>query len=142
LTYLIDTNVLSEVRKGQRCDRNVAAWYRSVAHSDLYLSVIVTGELRRGVELLRHRDPVQAGNLQNWLQTVDTQFGDRILPVDRVVADEWGRLAAIRTIPVADGLLAATARVHGMIFATRNQRDVAGLGVQLLDPFGFGAEQG
>jgi predicted nucleic acid-binding protein len=142
LTYLIDTNVLSEVRKGQRCDRNVAAWYRSVAQIDLYLSVIVTGELRRGIELLRHRDPVQAGNLQNWLQTVDTQFGDRILPVDRLVADEWGRLAAIRTIAVADGLQAATARVHGMIFATRNQRDVAGLGVQLLDPFEFGAEQG
>jgi predicted nucleic acid-binding protein len=133
--YLVDTNVLSEVRKGPRCDRKVAAWYATVADGDLYLSVIVTGELRRGIELLRPRDPVQAAALQNWLNAVDTAFGDRILPVDRSVADEWGRLSAIRTIPVADGLLAATAKVHGMVFATRNERDVAGLGVQLFDPF-------
>ena len=137
MIYLVDTNILSEVRKGPRCDRNVAAWYMSVAAGDLYLSVIITGEIRKGVELLRSRDPVQATSLQNWLATVDAMFADRILQIDRLVADEWGRLGAIRTIPVADGLLAATAKVHGMTFATRNERDVAGLGVQLFNPFRF-----
>jgi predicted nucleic acid-binding protein len=140
MMYLLDTNVLSEVRKGARCDRNVAAWYSSVRGGDLYLSVLVTGEIRKGIELLRARDPAQAAALQNWLNTVDVGFADRILPVNRQVADEWGHLSAIRTIQVVDGLLAATAKVHGMTVATRNESDFAGLGAELLNPFRFSAD--
>ena len=135
MIFLVDTNVLSEVRKRQRCNQNVAAWYASVDDGDLYLSVLVLGEIRRGVELLRRRNPTHAAALQQWLTTVNVDFSDRILPIDRAVADEWGRLSAIRTIPVADGLLAATANVHGMILATRNEADFAGLGAVVLNPF-------
>jgi predicted nucleic acid-binding protein len=133
--FLIDTNVLSEVRKGRRCDRNVAAWYQSVGDGDLYVSVLVLGEIRRGIELLRRRNVQQAAALEQWLNRVNADFSDRILPIDRAVADEWGRIGAIRTIPVADGLIAATAAVHGMTLATRNQADFAGLGIEAFNPF-------
>ncbi len=138
--FLLDTNVISEIRKGARCDRNVAAWYGSTEGRDLYLSVLVTGEIRRGIEQVRPRDPERAGVFERWLASIDIAFAGRILAVDRAVADEWGRLSAIRTVPVPDALLAATASVHGMTLATRNEVDVAGLGVTVLNPFRFGAE--
>ncbi len=133
--FLIDTNVISEWRKGERCNANVASWFTSVDNSDLYLSVLVLGEIRRGIELLRPRDPVQARALESWLGQVAVAFGDRILPIDHEVADEWGRLNAIRPISVVDGLLAATAKVHQMTLVTRNGSDVAGLGATVLNPF-------
>ena len=138
MIFLIDTNVLSEVRKQARCHPRVAAWYQSVAAADLYLSVLVLGEIRRGIERLRPRDARQASGLQAWLDTVNSGFGNRILPIDRAVADEWGRLSAVRTVPIADAMLAATAIVHGMILATRNESDMAGLGVPVMNPFKFG----
>ena len=114
MTFLIDTNVISEVRKGSRSDARVAAWDASIDDADLYLSVLVLGEIRKGVELARPRDPAQAEALDAWLADVDDAFGERILPIDRAVADEWGRMSALRPIPVIDGLLAATARAHRM----------------------------
>lgn len=135
MNFLIDTNVISEIRKGRRCDRNVAAWYASIENSNLYLSVLVTGEIRRGIERARRRDPARAVIFEAWLADVAAAFGDRILPIDRAVADEWGRLSAVRTIPAADALLAATAKVHGMTLATRNEADLAGLGADILNPF-------
>ena len=135
MIFLIDTNVLSEVRKGGRCDRNVAVWYESVDDGDLYVSVLILGASRRGIEPLCRRDALQSAALERWLSRVDADFSDRILPIDRAVAEEWGRLSAVRTIPVADGLLAATARVHGIALATRNAADFTGLGVQVLNPF-------
>lgn len=138
MNFLIDTNVISELRKAERCDHNVAAWYASIEEIDLYLSVLVTGEIRRGIERARRRDPERAAVFERWLTELDAAFGDRILPIDRAIADEWGRLSAIRTVPAVDGLLAATARVHGMILATRNAADVAGLGTEVLNPFEAG----
>jgi predicted nucleic acid-binding protein len=135
VSFLIDTNVLSEVRKGRRCDANVAAWFASVDDGSVYISVLVLGEIRRGIEILLRRDAAQAIALQHWLNRVNADFSDRLLPIDRAVADEWGRLSAIRTVPIVDGLLAATAKVYGMIFVTRNTADVAGLGASLLNPF-------
>jgi toxin FitB len=140
--FLLDTNVISEIRKGARCDRNVAAWYSSTEGRDLYLSVLVTGEIRRGIERVRSRDPERASVFEQWLGSIDIAFAGRILAVDRAVADEWGRLSAMRTIPVPDALLAATASVHGMILATRNEADMAGLGVPVLNPFQFAADPG
>jgi toxin FitB len=139
VNFLIDTNVISELRKGERCDRNVAAWYASVEEGELYLSVLVTGEIRRSIERARRRDPARAEVFERWLGDVNAAFGDRILPIDRAVADEWGRLSAIRTIPAADALLAATARVYGMTLATRNAAHVAGLGAEVLNPFNASA---
>jgi predicted nucleic acid-binding protein len=135
VSFLIDTNVISEVRKGRRCDPAVATWYEAVDEADLDLSVLVTGEIRRGVELARRRDPTKAAALDAWLVEIVSAFGDRILPIDQAVTDEWGRMAARRPIPVIDGLLAATASVHQMTLVTRNDADVADLGAEVLNPF-------
>jgi len=135
VSYLIDTNIISEVRKGDRCDQRVAAWWASVAEDDLWLSALVLGEIRKGVELARRRDPQKATMLEVWLNDVVTGFGDRVLPVDAAVAEEWGRMNAIRPVPVIDALLAATAKANSLTFVTRNGSDVAGLGVDVLNPF-------
>jgi toxin FitB len=135
VSWLIDTNIISEVRKGRRCDPRVAAWYATADAAELYLSVLVLGEIRKGVDLVRPRDPDRAAALESWLAAVDAAFAGRILPVDREVADAWGRLAAPRTIPVIDALLAATAAVHRLTLVTRNHQHVAGLGVEVLNPF-------
>jgi toxin FitB len=135
VSYLIDTNIISEVRKGKRCDPNVADWYQKIADASLYLSVLVIGEIRKGVEIVRLKDAFQATALENWLVAVDRAFGERILPVDRAVAHEWGRLSARRPLPVIDGLLAATAKVHRMTLVTRNTADISDLGVHILNPF-------
>lgn len=135
MSFLIDTNIISELRKNARCDRNVSAWYGSIGDGDLYLSVLVTGELRKGVEMARRRDPAKAAALEAWLAEVDAAFGERILPVDRRVSDEWGRMCARRPLSAIDGLLAATAKVNRMTLVTRDDADVAGLGATVLNPF-------
>lgn len=135
MNYLIDTNVISEVRKGGKCDPNVAAWWESVDDADIYLSVLVLGEIRKGVERARPNDPAQARALEKWLTTVAESFAERILPVDQAVADEWGRMSARRPVSTVDAQLAATARVHGMTLATRNVSDVADLGAEFVNPF-------
>ena len=135
MNYLIDTNIISEVRKGRRCDPNVASWYEIIEDASLYLSVLVIGEIRKGIESVRPKDNAQANAIENWLVAVDKAFGERILPVDRAVANEWGRLNARRPLPVIDGLLAATAEIHHMTLVTRNTADIADLGVHILNPF-------
>ena len=135
MSFLIDTNIISEVRKGDRCDAAVAAWWAGVAEDDLWLSALVLGEIRKGVELARRRDPQKAAVLETWLSDVVSGFGDRVLPVDAAVAEEWGRMNAIRPVPVIDALLAATAKANDLTLVTRNEADVAGLGVEVLNPF-------
>jgi len=135
LSFLIDTNVISEVRKGARCDANVAAWYAAIEDDDLYLSVLVLGEIRRGIERARAGELAKARALEQWLSAVSRSFGNRILPVDQRVAEEWGRMRAKRSAPVIDALLAATARVYDLTLATRNTADVAGLGAEVVNPF-------
>jgi predicted nucleic acid-binding protein len=135
VSYLIDTNVISEVRKGERCDANVSAWYASISGEDLFLSTLVLGEIRKGVELVRPRDAEKATALERWLRQVEAAFDGRVLAVDSAVSDLWGRMSAVRSIPVVDGLLAATAMVNGLTLVTRSDRDVAGLGAAVLNPF-------
>jgi len=135
VSFLLDTNVLSEIRKGNRGDARVAAWFAAVAEDDLYLSVLVLGEIRQGVERLRPRDPAQAAALDRWLGQVSAGFAGRVLGIDAAVAAQWGRLGAIRPVPAIDALMAATALVHGLTLVTRNDRDLAGLGVAVLNPF-------
>jgi predicted nucleic acid-binding protein len=135
VSFLVDTNIVSEIRKGPRADRNVAAWFAAVPDASLYLSVLVLGEIRRGVELKRPQDRTQAAVLESWLATVQREFGGRILAVDSSVADEWGRMSAVRPVSIIDGLMAATAKVHGFTLVTRNAAHVTGLGVAVLNPF-------
>jgi hypothetical protein len=135
VSYLIDTNIVSEVRKGTRADPRVAAWYASIADDALFLSVLVLGEIRKGIELVRARDLGRAAALEAWLAQVETAFGDRILGIDGAVSDCWGRMSALRLIPVIDGLMAATAMTNDLTLVTRNDRDVAGLGAKVLNPF-------
>ncbi|MCC6007227.1 MAG: type II toxin-antitoxin system VapC family toxin [Rhodobacteraceae bacterium] len=135
MSFLIDTNIISELRKGARCDPGVATWWSSVAEEDLWLSALVLGGIRKGVELARRRDPGKAAALEAWLGEVVSGFGDRVLPIDTAVAEEWGRMSAARPAPVIDALLAATAKVNGLTLVTRNTADVAGLGAELLNPF-------
>ena len=133
--YLLDTNVVSELRKRGRCDENVAAWYTSISYDDLFLSVLTLGEIRKGIELVRDRDPWQAEVLENWLMYVDQNYEGRILSIDADITEAWGRMHYIRNVPVIDGLLAATAKVHNLTLVTRNLQDVEGLGTDLLNPF-------
>ena len=134
--FLLDTNVISEVRKGGRSDPNVSGWYAGISESHLFISSLTVGEIRKGIELARQRNDIdQAESLEAWLQRVIEEFSGRILSVDAQVADSWGRVSAIRPVPVVDGLLAATAVAHGFTLVTRNVSDVEGLGVLVLDPF-------
>jgi len=133
--YLIDTNIISEVGKGRRCDPRVAEWYRQVRDDDLFLSVLVIGEIRQGIERLKLRSARRAHTLEQWLEELLRSFGERVLPVDEKVAQNWGRLNARDTFPVVDSLLAATAQAHGLIFVTRNLKDIQRSGVRCVNPF-------
>lgn len=135
MTWLVDTNVISEVRKGPRCHPGVAAWWAAVEDRDLFLSVLTLGEIRRGIEGIRQRDPAKAATLERWLRDISEAFGARIIGVDLAVAEAWGRMSVARSVPVIDALLAATAQVHDLVLVTRNTADVSGLGVRTLNPF-------
>lgn len=135
MSYLLDTNVISELRKGERADANVRAWFDELDDEEIYLSVLTIGEIRRGVESVRRRDPKFAAALDSWLARLGESYRDRVLPVDRAVSEEWGRMNVPDPLPVVDGLLAATAKVAGLTLATRNVADVEDAGVELVDPF-------
>lgn len=136
MSYLLDTNVISELRKGERANPSVSSWFAGLADEEIYLSVLTIGEIRRGVESVRRRDPDSATALDSWLARLGEAHRDRILPVDRAIAEEWGRMNAPDPLPVVDGLLAATAKVVGLALVTRNVADVERTGIELLDPFG------
>lgn len=135
MKYLLDTNIVSELRKGARADANVVAWFRKVATEDLFLSVIVVGEIRRGIELIRRRDAAAAHALDRWMARLLAGFEERILPVDAPVAEEWGRMNVPNPLSAVDSLMAATAKVHGLVLVTRNVKDVAATGVKTVNPF-------
>lgn len=133
MSFLLDTNVVSEIRRSR--DQHVRAWIEDVQDADLYLSVLTLGEIRKGIELLRGRDPAQAEVFANWLAELHARFADRILAIDARVAEEWGRLNAAASRNTVDSLIAATARVHGLAVVTRNTSDFDGCGVPLLNPW-------
>jgi predicted nucleic acid-binding protein len=135
VTYLVDTNVISELRKGKRADAAVRSWFASIEDEEIFLSVLTIGELRQGVERIRRRDPDAAVRLDSWLARVVETHRDRLVPVDRLAAEEWGRMNVPDPVPVVDGLLAATAKAAGMTLVTRNVADVDRTGVDYLDPF-------
>ncbi|MES2299958.1 MAG: type II toxin-antitoxin system VapC family toxin [Pseudomonadota bacterium] len=135
MSYLIDTNVLAELRRKAPNDR-VVAWMARRPASSLYLSVLTLGELRKGVE--GAADAARRALLLDWLETeLPTFFTGRILPVDAQAAVRWGRLvaAAHRPVPAIDSLIGATAAYHGLSLVTRNVRDYADLGLDIIDPW-------
>ncbi len=134
MTWLLDTNVLSELRKGERAPAGIRSWFESTNEAELYTSVLVLGELRRGIESIRRRDVPSALALEQWLIRLEERFSDRVLPIDAKVAERWGRLNVPDPIPPIDGLLAATALVHDLVLVTRNTRDVERTGARTLDP--------
>lgn len=135
MRFLLDTNVVSELRKGERANPGVRRWLASVEESDLALSVLALGEIRLGIYRLGRRDPEAAARLGVWANLVEREHRDRTLPVDEPVVDTWARLNAGRPLPVIDSLQAATALVHGLTFVTRDTSDLQGVDVPLLNPF-------
>lgn len=135
MSFLLDTNILSELRKRDRCHPGVSRWYGGLAEKDIFLSVLTVGEIRRGIESVRRRDPQAGRSLDDWLGLLASAHADRILPVSAEIAEEWGRLNVPDPLPVVDGLLAATARVHSLTLVTRNVADVSRTGASLLNPF-------
>jgi predicted nucleic acid-binding protein len=135
--YLLDTNVVSELRKGDRGNLGLAEWYRQRDKRELFLSVITLAEIRRGIALLRRRDPLQAAILDRWCETLQREFSraGHLLPLDPPEAAAWGELMSLRTLPILDAFLAATARTHQLTLVTRNEADFAGLPVDLENPF-------
>lgn len=135
MSYLLDTNVVSEVRKPKPNPR-VLDWLASVSYHQLHLSVLVLGEIRKGIEGLRRRDPAKASAFEEFLDDLTDDYDDRVVAVDEQVAEAWGRLAADEpTVPVVDGLMAATALAHDWTLVTRNTKNVERTGVKLLNPF-------
>jgi predicted nucleic acid-binding protein len=135
VSFLLDTNVVTELRKGTRANAGVLEWIGTVDDGALFVSVMVAGELRQGIERLRLRDPVGAQRLDRWMHALLDDYAERILPVDARIADLWGRLNVPDPLPAIDGLLAATAIVYDLTFVTRDVRGVERTGVRVLDPF-------
>ncbi len=136
--FLLDTNVVSELRKARagRADPEVTAWARTIPAGSLFLSVVVIQELEIGVLLAERRDPAKGAILRAWLDDhVQPNFSERILPIDLAVARRSARLHVPDLRPVRNGLIAATALVHGMTLVTRNPTDFAPTGVALLNPW-------
>jgi toxin FitB len=136
VTYLLDTNILSETRKRQAAT-GVTDWIAATPPELLHVSVLTLGEIEHGIVRIRGRgDHEQAVGLERWLREVELGFADRVLPITLPVASAWGRQQHSQPLPVIDGLIAATATVNGLTVVTRNAKDFERSGVQVLNPFG------
>ena len=135
--YLVDTDVVSNLRKGARSNAGVRRFFDEVrtGGSRLWLSVVTIGEIRRGVEMIRRRDVAQADVLERWLDVLTVDFADRLLPVDADVAQLWGRLRVPHHENSSDKLIAATALINGLTVVTGNRRHFEPIGVPFIDPF-------
>jgi predicted nucleic acid-binding protein len=136
VTYLLDTNVISEVRKRNPAP-SVTGWMSDTPTGELHVSVLTFGEIEQGIIRLRARGDLQrATSIERWLRGMEVAFADRALPITKSVSAEWGRRPADHPMPVIDSLIAATARAHGLTVATRNVRDFERAGVSVINPFG------
>ena len=135
MNFLLDTNVISELRKKDRANSGVTSWFSDLDGDTIYLSVLTLGEIRRGIENISRRDADAGANLNQWVSRIVMGFEGRIIPVDATIADEWGRMNVPDPLPVVDGLLAATAKIRGMTLVTRNISDVSRTGIETLNPF-------
>jgi len=133
--FLMDTNIVSELRKETRCTPGVTRWLDAIDEDDLFLSVLTLGEVRMGALGLARKGPGGAPHLEAWVNALHARYAGKILPVTMEIAEKWAELSVPDRLPVVDGLLAATALVHGHVLVTRNTRDFARTGVPLLNPF-------
>jgi hypothetical protein len=136
--YLLDTNVISEIRKGDKANPGVQQFFSAATQSNtpLYISAITIGELRRGVDLLLHRgDSIQGKLLESWLNTILQDYQERILPIDGGIALLWGKLRVPDAQHTLDKLIAATALTYDLTVVTRNVKDFERTGARLLNPF-------
>jgi predicted nucleic acid-binding protein len=136
--YLVDTNVISELRKKTRMNTGVRNFFKQVVESrnSIFVSVITIGELRRGVEMIRHRgDLRQANQLEKWLESILDNYQDHILDINQDIAQLWGKLRAPHAENTLDKQIAATALIHDLVVVTRNQKDFIRTGVRTLNPF-------
>ena len=134
--YLLDTDVISELRRRRR-NRNVVAWISNVSAADLFVSVVTIGEIELGIARQRVRNPSFAKDLADWLEVTLRAYEERILPLTVGIARRWGRLAAQLGNKQLDLAIAATALEHGLTVVTRNISDFEPTGVTVLDPFGI-----
>lgn len=133
MTFLLDNNVVSELRKN-RPHGAVVAWRKSIPVDQLAIPAVVVGEIQEGIEITRKQDPYKARELEAWLERVVTYY--TILPADGTIYREWARLMHGKSDDLsADAMIAATARIHGMVVVTRNAKDFARFGVRVLNPF-------
>ncbi len=138
IMYLIDTNVISEARKKSKANKGVRAFFKQMIKEEasLFLSVVTIGELRRGIELIRHRgDNQQANQLEKWLEKLLGEFEDFILNIDEDVAQLWGRLRVPHPENALDKQIAATALIYDLTVVSRNLKDFRKTGVRIFDPF-------
>jgi predicted nucleic acid-binding protein len=135
MAFLLDTNVLSELRKGTRCDPKVRVWARASIGARYCVSVLTLGEIRKGIESLRRKDLKQCPAFERWLTRLRTDYERELLPITEEIVDRWGRLMTVRPLPVVDGLIAATALEHNLTVVTRNVGDFDGTDVNVVDPF-------
>lgn len=134
MRYLLDTNVLSELRR-KNPDPRVLEFFAATDGNDHFVSVLTIAEMRRGANMQRNRGNPIADQIDLWIDRVQEEYQERLLVVDMGVSSVWARIAADRSRPVVDTLLAATALVHNLVFVTRNVRDLAGLDVRILNPW-------
>ena len=135
MPFLLDTNILNELRKGARCDPNVSNWAAKESTQSHYISVLSLGEIRKGIELLRKKSPEKCIPLEDWLQKLHSDYANCTIAITAEISKRWGELSAHRPLPVIDSLLAATALEHGFTLATRNTKDFDGLGISIVNPF-------
>lgn len=135
MNVLVDTNVVSELKRGRNATPRVAAWFAAMAPQSVYTSVIVLGEIRRGIMLVARRDRAQADALDQWYASMRQRLGDRVLAVDEPAMAIWARISVPDPLPAYDGLIAATALAHDLTVATRNTKDYRRAGVPVFDPW-------
>jgi hypothetical protein len=135
MNVLVDTNVISELRRGRNAATGVVTWFAAMPAENVFTSVIVLGEIRRGIELLAMRDKLQADALAQWYGTIRERLGDRVLVVDEPVMTLWAKISVPNILPAYDALIAATALFHGLIVVTRNTQDYRRTGVAVLNPW-------
>jgi len=136
--YLVDTNVISEVRKKSKTNKGVRAFFKQAIEDEaqIFISVVTVGELRRGVELIRYRSDVRQANLlEKWLEALLTEYRDHILDINQDIAQLWGRLRVPNPENALDKQIAATALIYELTLVTRNHKDFVKTGVRVLNPF-------
>jgi hypothetical protein len=134
--YLVDTNVISEARKGKKANIGVQRFFQMTASDSIYLSVQTIGEIRRGLENIRHRgDLPQAKKLEKWLNLIVSDYADKILSFDQECAQVWGGLMSPHPEHPIDKQIAAIALIHDLAVVTRNVNDFRGTGVEIINPF-------